>query len=454
MAANKSAGDEYDIVGDDPTPEEMQSISYWTRSRKLCFAAITAAIIGGTGYAINSELEEYQRSADYKAHVVNAVAKHKTTPIAQRRIDTCLLQGSDAEVFRESVVRFGIQGDRMNFTVANDVKSHTLPCMRPTDAGQSVDLESIVRINGVQHSDLYGFFSYETGIKLVPMLPDVVPNDFWIQSVSINSKKIPLLYLEYREKDSVFPYYYIDLAKLLRDDYLSSSDFSKDLELRVDSKVTLEKIPPLDPSKVAGMQGYSGLPNYMMKHVRATGEYPANHPKIQEIVAAYKGGDNVLEKIRYALKVTDDSITYQLPSLNMTPIDVLETGRGKCDNYVALMSTILRGFGIPSKMMTGATVDSTGARVTGYHAWAEVLVPFVDGTYRWIMVDPTWADGHRNPGRYINFVNSEYLYTVDFDVELSTGKNFAGYNVFQQHRWKSAAPERNICEGDEDGKRK
>ena len=454
MTARKSKGDEWDIVGNYPTPEELQSISYWTRSKKIALAAITAAIIGGAGYEINSSLQESRRSVDYKAHVVNVVSKHKSTPISQKRIGTCLIQGKEAEVYRESLVRFGIQADRMNFTVEDGVKSHTVPCMRPTDAGQSVDLESIVRINGVKSGDLYGFFSYETGIKLTPRLPDVVPNDFWIQGVSINNKKIPLMYLEFREKDSVVPYYYIDLAKLLRDDYLSSTDFSKDLELRVDSKVTLENIPSLDSAKVAGIQGYSGLPDYMMKHARATEEFPATHPKIQKIISEYKGGESVLEKIRYALHVTDNAVVYQLPSLNMTPIDVLETGRGKCDNYVALMSTILRGFGIPSKMMTGATVDGAGDKVTGYHAWAEVLVPFVDGTNRWIIVDPTWADGRSNTERYINFVNSEYLYSVDFDVELSTGKNFTGYNVFQQHRWKSAAPEINICEGGEDDKRK
>jgi len=73
-----------------------------------------------------------------------------------------------------------------------------------------------------------------------------------------------------------------------------------------------------------------------------------------------------------------------------SPIDeALEAGRGVCQDFAHIMTTICRGWGIPARYVSGylATDREHGERSDpqATHAWVEVFLP----SLRWIGFDPT-----------------------------------------------------------------
>ena len=70
-----------------------------------------------------------------------------------------------------------------------------------------------------------------------------------------------------------------------------------------------------------------------------------------------------------------------------SPIDhILESGRGVCQDYAHVMISILRGWGIPSRYVSGylgSHTNDSGARSES-HAWVECWLPDVG----WFGVDP------------------------------------------------------------------
>jgi transglutaminase-like putative cysteine protease len=71
-------------------------------------------------------------------------------------------------------------------------------------------------------------------------------------------------------------------------------------------------------------------------------------------------------------------------TLASSPIDdVLEQGRGVCQDFTHLMIAILRSFGVPARYVSGY-IHRAG-KESQSHAWCEVWLPVVG----WIGVDPT-----------------------------------------------------------------
>lgn len=83
----------------------------------------------------------------------------------------------------------------------------------------------------------------------------------------------------------------------------------------------------------------------------------------------------------------------------ISPIeDVLQNGKGVCQDYAHVMITIARGWGVPTRYVSGYLYveDDVGNPIPSVagHAWVECLVPGLG----WVGIDPTnnWIAGNRH----------------------------------------------------------
>jgi transglutaminase-like putative cysteine protease len=431
--------------------EDIPDVTGWTIWRKLGIASVFASCIGGIGL-LNHHIEsEMERKKAYESYVADVTAPFKHYPLPSRTVDGCLTPGSTAKVLRDSFALHGMQSEKNNMTVKEGTTKGSYLCIRPVDGGQDVELESKVRISRLDYGDVEGTISFDTGLRLVPKIPGILPHDFSVIQVRMNEKNIPIKYIEERDPAGEFdvPHYFIDIERLVDDGVLSSGDFDDDLEVKVRAAASIDEAGPIDRKDMAGVSAYDEMPDYLRKYTEHKDSLPSRHERIQGIVDAYDGDrDDVMAIMRYALDVTDNAIEYYDPELALTPIEVLDDGRGDCDDYAGLFNTILRGFGVPAREGSGPTLTEDGSAVTGFHAWSEVLVPINDGSYRWILVEPTWADNSEYPYTYINLVSPKYMYLVDFNVSLDTRNTSEKYEVFQEHDWESTDRD---TDGDADG---
>lgn len=114
----------------------------------------------------------------------------------------------------------------------------------------------------------------------------------------------------------------------------------------------------------------------------------------------------VVENVEY-----DHDLAAAIPVDYLPDVDrTLETGKGVCLDYAALMTALLRSQGIPAKLVVGWSG-------TQYHAWISVYLAetgWVDGVIffdgiNWSRFDPTLAAGNRGTSvkDYVNN-NSNY----------------------------------------------
>lgn len=86
------------------------------------------------------------------------------------------------------------------------------------------------------------------------------------------------------------------------------------------------------------------------------------------------------------------------------PDTTFQDGTGICFDYAALMATMLRSCGIPTKLLTG-TVKSQGI----YHAWVQVYIQdsgwmeigFNASGQQWLRMDPTFGASSKDPAESI-----------------------------------------------------
>ena len=114
----------------------------------------------------------------------------------------------------------------------------------------------------------------------------------------------------------------------------------------------------------------------------------------------------VVENVEYDYDLAASIPVDYLPDVDRT----IETGKGVCLDYAALMTALLRSQGIPAKLVVGWSG-------TQYHAWISVYLAetgWVDGVIffdgiNWSRCDPTLAAGNRGTSvkDYVNN-NSNY----------------------------------------------
>lgn len=116
------------------------------------------------------------------------------------------------------------------------------------------------------------------------------------------------------------------------------------------------------------------------------------------------------EKLRAIYEYVIQNITYDYDEINridseyIPDIDnVLESKKGICYDYAAVMASLLREAGIPAKLLMGYRSDNEN-----YHAWNQALV---DG--RWITVDATWDSVLMQDGQSFTMEKDAGLYSAD-----------------------------------------
>ena len=109
--------------------------------------------------------------------------------------------------------------------------------------------------------------------------------------------------------------------------------------------------------------------------------------------AAHSDLDVVREIYHYVIKnVTYDTAKAENVSYGYLPDvdDTLKTGKGICFDYAALMSSMLRSQGIPTKLEVGYAGEAYHAWISVYlkeAGWVDNIIEF-DGT-NWTLMDPT-----------------------------------------------------------------
>jgi transglutaminase-like putative cysteine protease len=114
-------------------------------------------------------------------------------------------------------------------------------------------------------------------------------------------------------------------------------------------------------------------------------------PQLRELVASLqpREGMNLGKLCLQIMQVVDQKFVYEKGATNAaSPItEILQHGRGVCQDFTHLMIGLGRALGIPARYVSGF-VHRDGERTRGYaqtHAWCELYVPSAG----WIAFDPT-----------------------------------------------------------------
>ncbi|MBR9683625.1 transglutaminase domain-containing protein [Candidatus Woesearchaeota archaeon] len=425
----------------------------WTGALALCLG-----FGGGVAYLSHQDSKRKEIMIEHQAQVEKIISPYKELEISESPLMTCVILGSEGKIVKNSEVLQGIQSNDQNLTVANSLvyekipRDDDRPFIRPVDGGQNISLESKIKITGIEYGSVEGWIHDQVGLQIIPEIPDIFPHQFRINGLKINETEIPLKYVENRKPSSKLreAHHYLDLRRLVEDEILSETDFEGDrLEIILNSEMEIEEIGAVYEDKVAEISAYENRAPRLKRYTQKTKQFPSEHYEIKQIVAGYTGDKNdVWGIIQYSLEYTVDSLEYcnkdeegnstNCPGGDYLPVmDLIDRKAGVCVGYSELFITILRSFGVPARVAEGSTTKPNGSEFSGRHAWVETYVPFKDGSYRWIHIEPTWADNTPNPEDYINYVDSRYLYHIDLEVKLDTSNHSDKFYIFQEHTWKS-----------------
>lgn len=141
-----------------------------------------------------------------------------------------------------------------------------------------------------------------------------------------------------------------------------------------------------------------GASEALRRAVRTPELYPMAHPshfvrpspELEGFVAAHDiaPGDDPLVSAR-ELCARLNAVFEYIPGHTQvdSPIeDILETGQGVCQDYAHVMASIMRGWGVPCRYVSGYLGPEVEGAATGEsHAWVECWFPGVG----WVGFDPT-----------------------------------------------------------------
>ena len=130
--------------------------------------------------------------------------------------------------------------------------------------------------------------------------------------------------------------------------------------------------------------------------------------ELQKVAAIY---DYVVHNVSYDMRKAATVQSGYLPDVDT----ILETRKGICFDYAALMAAMLRSQGVPTKLVVGYAGEVYHAWLTVYTeetGWVEAVV-FFDGS-TWKRMDPTFASTGRESKRIIDYINDPANYQQKF----------------------------------------
>lgn len=150
--------------------------------------------------------------------------------------------------------------------------------------------------------------------------------------------------------------------------------------------------------------------------------YDADSETLKKAAELTADANTVLEKIAAIYDYVINNITYDkelaasVQSGYLPDIDaVLETGKGICFDYAAVMTAMLRSQGIPTKLVVGYTGDAYHSWINAYSeetGWVDSVVYF-DGT-SWMLMDPTYASTGGQTDEVLEYIGNGENYTAKY----------------------------------------
>ena len=130
-----------------------------------------------------------------------------------------------------------------------------------------------------------------------------------------------------------------------------------------------------------------------------------------DLEAVSKVYEFVINNVTYDKEEAETVESSYLPDVD----EVLETGKGICFDYAALMAAMLRSQGIPTRLEIGYAKDA-------YHAWISVYTVdegWIGGVIQfngvnWTLMDPTLASNTKDIGKIKDFIGDGSSYTIKY----------------------------------------
>jgi transglutaminase-like putative cysteine protease len=152
-----------------------------------------------------------------------------------------------------------------------------------------------------------------------------------------------------------------------------------------------QDVDPNEPWSAIESEDYRAeAGEYLLQNVRTP-----DNARYAEVADAVRG-QTPLETLLAVAEAVPDRFEYRsgVTYVGSTVDDLLAGGAGVCQDFVHLGAMILREHGIGARYVSGylfAAPTHGGAESVEVqtHAWLEGLLPDVDGSRRWIGVDPT-----------------------------------------------------------------
>jgi hypothetical protein len=124
-------------------------------------------------------------------------------------------------------------------------------------------------------------------------------------------------------------------------------------------------------------------PEEIKDNLAATVSYPAGNARVQALAKEAVGDARTdREKVQRLVRFVHQYIRPSYRNKGLIVLDLLDKKEGDCTAYAALLTTLARAAGIPSRELSGLLYVGDASKAFGAHAWNEVVL---DG--QWVPVD-------------------------------------------------------------------
>jgi len=279
-------------------------------------------------------------------------------------------------------------------------------------------------------------------------ITDIFSPELTIEEMIIEDKKVPaqLIHSEQNKikiNPNYLPAHYLDLAELLSKGILTAEDL-KDGKIKLEYKAKIDtqkykRIKKEDVGEIQDLQKHQ-LYNHMLdtKNNFSINKYPVNNSFVQHVAKILKKDEtNPLIIARACYDYTQRALYYNVDSKVPPVPEIMVLGNGKCVDYSNVMTTLLLACGIPAKEPQFLGAVGREGDIKGLHSWVEFMLPMKDGTYKWIMSDPTWGDNKGEEDEYFQCIDDnaetiKHFYTLGIDLFAECTE----HAIKQTQHWK------------------